>query len=57
MRGGAAPGAPKVPGNAHLQEELVKNEGLGLKVEAKGVLRVPPLASRFSSTSPRTSHF
>lgn len=31
------PGAPKVPGNAHLQEELVKNEGLGLNVEAKGV--------------------
>lgn len=31
------PAAPKVPGNAHLQEELVKNEGLGLNAEAKGV--------------------
>lgn len=31
------PGAPKVPGNAHLQEELVKNQGLGLNIEAKGI--------------------
>lgn len=35
------PGAPKVPGNAHLQEEFVKNAELGLNIEAKGVYVCP----------------
>lgn len=52
------PGAPKVPGNAHLQGELVKNEGLGLNAEAKGVClchRSHHHSESAPSTSPRTA--